>query len=71
MSVPEKLLGVLDAYTYERAAYTLSELSRRTGLPLSTTHRLVGELSRWGALERGADGRAARPPVSMLMDSSC
>lgn len=57
MSVPEKLLSVLDAYTYERAAYTLSELSRRTGLPLSTTHRLVGELDRWGALERGADGR--------------
>jgi DNA-binding IclR family transcriptional regulator len=57
VSVPEKLLGVLDAYTYERAAYTLSELSRRTGLPLSTTHRLVGELSKWGALERGADGR--------------
>jgi DNA-binding IclR family transcriptional regulator len=57
VSVPEKLLGVLDAYTHERSAHTLSELSRRTGLPLSTTHRMVGELSQWGALERGPDGR--------------
>lgn len=57
VSVPAKLLSVLDAYTQGRAAFTLSELSRRTGLPLTTTHRLVGELERWGGLERGADGR--------------
>ncbi|MGD0553532.1 MAG: IclR family transcriptional regulator [Streptosporangiaceae bacterium] len=57
MSVPAKLLSLLDAYTHERAAYTLSELARRTGLPLSTAHRLIGELERWGGLERGADGR--------------
>ena len=57
MTVPEKLLSLLDAYTHERAAYTLSELSRQTGLPLSTTHRLAGELVRWGGLERDAGGR--------------
>lgn len=27
------------------------------GLPLSTTHRQVGELTRWGALERRGDNR--------------
>jgi len=42
VSVPAKLLSLLDAYTEGRSAYTLSELSRRTGLPLTTTHRLVG-----------------------------
>ena len=26
-------------------------------MPLSTTHRIVGELAAWGALERSADGR--------------
>ena len=57
MSVPAKLLSLLDAYTEGRSAYTLSELSRRTGLPLTTAHRLVGELERWGGLERGEDGR--------------
>jgi DNA-binding IclR family transcriptional regulator len=56
-TVPGKLLGVLDAFSHERNAYRLSELARRTGLPLSTAHRLVGELERWGALERGEDGR--------------
>src|SRR5215469_16796043 len=56
VSVPAKLLSVLDAYTEGRSAYTLSELSRRTGLPLTTAHRLVGELEQWGGLERGADG---------------
>jgi DNA-binding IclR family transcriptional regulator len=56
-TVPEKLLSLLDLYTHERSAYTLSELSRRAGLPLSTTHRLVGELVRWGGLERDAEGR--------------
>lgn len=56
-SVPGKLLGVLDAFSHERSAYRLSELARRADLPLSTAHRLVSELTRWGALERGADGR--------------
>jgi DNA-binding IclR family transcriptional regulator len=56
-SVPSKLLGLLDLYSHKRSAFTLSELSRVSGLPLSTTHRLVGELTRWGALERADDGR--------------
>ena len=57
VSVPAKLLSLLDAYTEGRSAYTLSELARRTGLPLTTAHRLVGELERWGGLERGGDGK--------------
>jgi DNA-binding IclR family transcriptional regulator len=48
---------LLDAFTQGRSAYTLSELARRTGLPLTTAHRLVGELEQWGGLERGADGQ--------------
>jgi DNA-binding IclR family transcriptional regulator len=57
VSVPARLLSLLDAYTEGHAAYSLSELSRRTGLPLTTAHRLAGELVRWGGLERGADGK--------------
>jgi DNA-binding IclR family transcriptional regulator len=52
-----KLLAVLDAFTRERPALTLSQLARGTGLPVSTTHRLVAELTEWGGLERDADGR--------------
>jgi DNA-binding IclR family transcriptional regulator len=52
-----RVLAVLDAFGPSHAALTLSEISRRSGLSLTTTHRLVGELRAWGALERGSDGR--------------
>jgi len=55
--VPAKLLAIVDAFTHERAAFTVTELARRAGLPLTTTHRLVGELEQWGGLERGPDRR--------------
>jgi DNA-binding IclR family transcriptional regulator len=51
------VLALLDAFTPAGPALTLSELARRTGLPLSTVHRRAAELLAWGALERGDDGR--------------
>ncbi|MFI5605727.1 IclR family transcriptional regulator [Amycolatopsis sp. NPDC051903] len=56
-SVVERVLDVLGAFTSERPVLTLSELSRRAGLPLSTTHRLSAELVRRGALQRDDEGR--------------
>jgi DNA-binding IclR family transcriptional regulator len=50
-----RVLAVLDAFAVERPELTLSEISRRTGLPLPTVHRLVGELVQWGALVRRDD----------------
>jgi DNA-binding IclR family transcriptional regulator len=47
---------VLGAFGPDHFSLSLSEISRRTGLSLTTTHRLVGELREWGALERGVDG---------------
>ncbi|KGH46710.1 IclR family transcriptional regulator [Modestobacter caceresii] len=52
-----KLLAVLDAFTRDRRALTLSEIARATDVPLSTAHRLIGELCSWGGLERDPDGR--------------
>lgn len=52
-----KVLAILDAFGPGRPALSLSELARRSGLPLSTTHRLVAELLAWGGLERGDDQR--------------
>jgi DNA-binding IclR family transcriptional regulator len=52
-----RALRVLDAFTAGRPAMSLSELARHAGLPVSTVHRMVGELAEWGALERGDDGR--------------
>jgi DNA-binding IclR family transcriptional regulator len=56
-TVTGRVLRVLAAFSAERPDLGLTELSRRAGLPLTTTHRLVGELAEWGALERGPDGR--------------
>jgi DNA-binding IclR family transcriptional regulator len=52
-----KLLAVLGAFTRDRPALSLSDISRATGVPLSTAHRLVGELCAWGGLERDDGGR--------------
>jgi DNA-binding IclR family transcriptional regulator len=52
-----RVLAVLSAFGPAHSSLTLSEISRRSGLTLTTTHRLVGELREWGALERGPDGR--------------
>lgn len=48
----ERLHRLLSAFDYEHIRLTLSELSRRAGLPLSTTHRMVSELLDLGMLER-------------------
>ena len=51
------MLAVLGAFTRDRPALTLSDISRSVDVPLSTAHRLVRELCSWGALERDDDGR--------------
>lgn len=57
MSAATRLLSLLDVFTEARPVLTLTEIATATGMPLSTAHRLLGELVAWGALERGADGR--------------
>src|SRR3984885_8080741 len=56
-SVTGRAFAVLETFTPECPALTLSEISRRAALPLTTTHRLVGELCASRALERDGDGR--------------
>jgi len=55
-SVASRLLGLLGAFDDEHRTLTLTALAQRSGLPLATAHRLVGELVEWGALVRTADG---------------
>jgi len=56
-TVTGRVLAILSAFSADAAALSLSAIARSAGLPLSTAHRLVGELTGWGALERGVDGR--------------
>jgi DNA-binding IclR family transcriptional regulator len=57
VSVTDKVLALLGAFSQEAPALTLTELSKRTGLSLPTVHRRAAELVEWGALERGPDRR--------------
>ncbi|TFD86984.1 IclR family transcriptional regulator [Cryobacterium lactosi] len=58
-TLPARLFAILDAFTRPAPAVSLSltAISERSGIPLSTTHRLVGEWVTWGGLTRQADGR--------------
>lgn len=55
-TVTSRVLAILAAFAPSHPSLTLSEIARRAGLPLPTAHRLVGELARWGALERDVSG---------------
>ncbi|MFB7507436.1 IclR family transcriptional regulator [Streptomyces broussonetiae] len=55
-SAADRLLSVLAAFDHEHPALSLTDISRRAGLSLTTAHRLAGALAAWGALERDASG---------------
>jgi DNA-binding IclR family transcriptional regulator len=54
--VLERACSVMEALDANHPYLSVSELARRSGLPKSTTHRLVGELCRLGLLESTRDG---------------
>ena len=54
-TVTERILAILGAFQEHHPRLGLSDIARRAGLPLATTHRLVGELVRHGALARTGD----------------
>ncbi|PWW23890.1 IclR family transcriptional regulator [Geodermatophilus normandii] len=56
-SVTSRALAVLDAFDASAPRLTLTEIAERSGTPLTTAHRLLAELTEWGALARRADGR--------------
>lgn len=51
----DRAFRLLDAFTDEDTQLTLTKLSERTGIPLSSTLRLAQHLCRLGALERQGD----------------
>lgn len=55
-TVTSRALAVLAAFDERHTRLSLSDIARRSGLALTTTHRLVAELAHWQALERRADG---------------
>ena len=55
--VVDRALALLFAFDEEHRRLTLTELSRRTGIPASSALRLANRLLAAGALERDGDGR--------------
>lgn len=49
-------LSLLGLFSVRDSELSISEMARRSGIPKSTTHRLVTDLTSWGALERGTHG---------------
>lgn len=56
-SVTSRALALLDAFDDSHPRLTLTDIARRSGLALSTAHRLVAELETWEGLARRSDGR--------------
>lgn len=56
-SVTGRVADVITAFDAEHSAMTLSQLARRAGLPLTTAHRIVGEMGGRGLLERDGENR--------------
>lgn len=59
MTAAQRVLAILEVFDEDHLVLSLSQIGRRAGLSLSTTHRLVGELREWGALERSDEGHYA------------
>jgi len=56
-SVIDRALLILGTFQGGRARQSLSDISRRSGLPLATCFRIVQRLADWGALERDSESR--------------
>ena len=56
-SVTSRVLRVLAAFESATSPLSLTQIAESAELPLPTAHRLVRELTQWGALQRDASGR--------------
>ncbi|WP_167048075.1 IclR family transcriptional regulator [Salinibacterium sp. ZJ454] len=55
-SMVQRIVRILETFDGARTNQTPSEIARRTGLPVLSTHRIVGELVTSGLLEREEQG---------------
>lgn len=60
IQVVERAFAILEAFTEDRKEWSTSELARSLGLPIPTTHRLLGTLRRLGYVARDEDTKRFR-----------
>lgn len=56
-TVTGRALAVLAAFEGSSGALSVSRIAQRSGLPLSTTYRLIHELESWGGVEKASGGK--------------
>ncbi|NJC73046.1 IclR family transcriptional regulator [Planosporangium thailandense] len=56
-SVTSRVLAILAAFEVGPSSLSLTQIAESAGLSLPTAHRLVNELTEWGALQRDPTGR--------------
>jgi DNA-binding IclR family transcriptional regulator len=62
----ERAVTILDSFRPTGGPFRLAELVRRSGLPKSTVHRLVGDLVRLGLVEQAGAGYRLGPKLFEL-----
>lgn len=55
-SIVDRVVRILETFDSGRARQSASDIARRAALPMSTAHRLVGDLAEAGLLDRSDDG---------------
>lgn len=55
-SVTSRALDVLGVFDTQHIRQNLSQIARRTGMPVATCYRLLRDLTEWGAVTRHEDG---------------
>jgi DNA-binding IclR family transcriptional regulator len=71
-SVVSKFAAILMTFR-QGGSHSLSEIASLSGLPISTTHRMVNDLADWLVLEKDRDDRTYRLGQALkgLSESSC
>src|SRR5689334_3645669 len=54
--IARKISTIIQSFA-GRPEQSMTEIAQFAGLPLSTTHRLVGQMAECGLVERGENGR--------------
>ena len=64
----DRAFALLSAFDAGHRSLSLGELSRRSGIPTSSTLRLAGRLMAWGALPDGPDASQVATGLIAVMD---
>jgi IclR helix-turn-helix domain len=67
-SVTLRALSILDAFDSVHRRLKLTDIARRSNLPLATAHRHVQELVNWHALERKKSANPIRTSGAVASD---